>query len=130
MSSAGVHALIVEDDQSWQQILTEILTDAGLTVDVAEDLETAVAKLRVTHYRLALVDLALDSSDHQNQDGLRVIDAARRQAPGCVSVLLTGFATPDISDRALNEHGASACIRKESFRRSDFRELVSQVLAD
>jgi CheY-like chemotaxis protein len=94
VNSAGVRALIVEDDQSWQQILSEILTDTGLTVDVAENLETAVALLRATHYRLAVVDLALDSSDHHNQDGLRVLDAARRHDPGCVPVLLTGFATP------------------------------------
>ena len=130
MSFAGVRALIVEDDQSWQQILSEILTDTGLTVDVAENLETAVALLRATHYRLAVVDLALDSSDHHNQDGLRVLDAARRHDPGCVPLLLTGFATPQISDRALTEHGASVCMRKESFRRSDFRELVNRVLAD
>jgi hypothetical protein len=77
-----------------------------------------------------VVDLALDSSDHHNQDGLRVLDAARRHDPGCVPVLLTGFATPEISDRALTEHGASVCMRKESFRRSDFRELVNRVLAD
>ena len=130
MNRAGVRALIVEDDQSWQQILTEILTDAGLTVDAAENLETAIAKLRGAHYRLAVVDLALDSSDHHNQDGLRVLDAISRHTPDCVSLLLTGFATPEISNRALTEHGAFACMRKERFRRSDFRELVNQVLTD
>jgi ActR/RegA family two-component response regulator len=130
VNPAGVRALIVEDDQSWQQILTEILTDAGLTVDLAENLETAVAKLRAVHYRLAVVDLALDSSDHHNQDGLRVLDAARRHDPGCVPLLLTGFATPEIIESALTQHYAFACLRKEDFSRTEFRELVSQLLAD
>jgi ActR/RegA family two-component response regulator len=130
VSSAGVRALIVEDDQSWQQILTEILTDTGLTVDVAENLETAVARLRATHYRLAVVDLALDRSDHHNQDGLRVLDAARRDNPGCEPVLLTGFATPEIIESALTQHHAFACLRKEDFRRTEFRDLVNEVLAN
>ena len=130
MSFAGVRALIVEDDQSWQQILSEILTDTGLTVDVAENLETAVAKLRATHYRLAVVDLALDSSDHHNQDGLRVLDAARRHDPDCVPVVLTGFATPEIIESALTQHYAFACLRKEDFHRTEFHVLVNQILAD
>ena len=45
MNHVKVRALIIENDRSWQQILTEILTDTGLSVDIAEDLETAVAKL-------------------------------------------------------------------------------------
>jgi ActR/RegA family two-component response regulator len=130
VSSAGIRALIVEDDQSWQQILTEILADTGLIVDMAENLETAVAKLRATHYQLAVVDLALDKSDHHNQDGLRVLDAARRHDPGCASVLLTGFATPEIIESALTQHYAFACLRKEDFRRAEFRELVNQVVAN
>jgi ActR/RegA family two-component response regulator len=130
VNPTGVRALIVEDDHAWQQILSEILTDAGFTVDVTENLETAKAKLRAASYRLAVVDLALDRSDHNNQDGLRVLDALRLQAPGCVSLLLTGFATAEIADRALSRHGAFACLRKEDFRRAEFRELVSQALAD
>ena len=77
-----VRALIVEDDPSWQQILGEILTDAGLTVDVADTLEAAVDKLRATPHRLAMVDLSLDRDGYHNQDGLCVLDAVRRLDPG------------------------------------------------
>jgi len=128
VNATRVRALIVEDDHSWQQILSEILTDAGLTVDVAENLEIAVAKLGAAPYRLAVVDLSLVRNDHHNQDGLRVLDAVRRHAPDCVSLLLTGFATPEIIESAVTEHGALACLRKEDFHRAEFRELVNQVL--
>ena len=130
MNPADVRALIVEDDHAWQQILSEILTDAGLEVDVAQDLETAVAKLYAAPHRLAVVDLCLNSTDHHNQDGLRVLDAVRRHDPNCVSLLLTGFATAEIAESAVNKHGAFVCLRKENFRRAEFRELVSRVLAD
>jgi DNA-binding NarL/FixJ family response regulator len=121
--------LIVEDDRSWQQILSEILTDVGLTVDIAENLETATAKLRAKPHRLAVVDLSLSGSDPRNQDGLRVLDAVARFDPGCVPVLLTGFATVELAVSALTEYGAFTCLRKESFRRAEFRELVSRALA-
>jgi ActR/RegA family two-component response regulator len=127
---AGIHALIVEDDHAWQQILSEILADAGLSVEVAENLETALAKLCAVPHRLAVVDLCLDRTNHHNQDGLRVLDAVRRHDPNCVSLLLTGFATAELVDRAVKEHGALACLHKGNFRRAEFREMVSRVLAD
>jgi len=122
-------ALIVEDDRSWQQILSEILTDAGLEVDVVDSLEGAIEHLRATPHRLAIVDLALGEGDYHNQDGLRVLDAVRRQDPGCVAILLTGFATVELAVSALSDHGAFTCLRKESFSRTQFRELVHQAMA-
>ena len=126
---AALRALIVEDDASWQQILSEILTDAGLTVDVADSLETATESLRTAPHRLAVVDLSLSGGYFENQDGLRVLDAVRRLDPGCVTILLTGFATVELAVSALSEHGAYTCLRKETFNRARFRELASRALA-
>jgi DNA-binding NarL/FixJ family response regulator len=122
-------ALIVEDDRSWQQVLTEILTDAGLMADVVDSLEGAVASLRTAPHRLAVVDLSLSGSDYHNQDGLRVLDAVRRLDPGCTTVLLTGFATVELAVSALTEYGVFTCLRKETFHRAQFRDLVGQALA-
>jgi CheY-like chemotaxis protein len=41
MSQEPTRALVVEDDHSWQQIVTEILTDLGLAVDVTDSVEAA-----------------------------------------------------------------------------------------
>ena len=129
MSQVDVRALVVEDDRSWQQVLSEILTDAGMTVDVVDNAAAAATCLKSTPHRLAVVDLSLDRSDHNNRDGLQVLDAVRRLDPGCVTVLLTGFATVELAVSALTERGAFTCLRKEAFHRTQFRELVSQALA-
>lgn len=129
MPTQAPRALLVEDDRSWQQLLTEILTDQGMAVDVADSLEAAVASMRAAPHRLAVVDLSLGREDHRNQDGLRVLDALRRHDPGCVTLLLSGYATVEIAVSALTEHGAFTCLRKESFRRSEFRQVVRQALA-
>jgi DNA-binding NarL/FixJ family response regulator len=125
-------ALVVEDDRAWQQILREILTDIGLTVD-ADDVvdagDAAVARLRAAPHRLAVVDLALGGGEYANHDGLRVLDAVQRLDPGCASILLTGFATVELAVDALTQHGAFHCLRKEAFDRAEFRALVRRALA-
>jgi DNA-binding NarL/FixJ family response regulator len=122
-------ALVVEDDPSWQQILAEILRDSGLAVDLADNLPGAMDLVRRAPHRLAVLDLSLGGPDHRNQEGLQVMDAIRRQDPGCVSLLLTGFATVEVAVAAIQEKGAYTCLQKESFRRADFRRLVRDALA-
>ncbi len=129
MSESAQRALIVEDDPSWQQIISEILADSGLVVDVASSFDVALVTLRDVPHRMAVVDLSLGGSDHRNQDGLHLLEAIRRHDPSCVPILLTGFATVELAVSALTEYGAYTCLRKESFRRADFRKLVGQALA-
>ena len=129
MDSPPIRALVVEDDPTWQQILSEILTDAGLTVDVADNLEAATACLRAAPHRLAVVDLSLGGGDFANRDGLKVLEAARRLDPGCLTLMLTGYATVELAVSALSEYGAFTCLRKERFNRAEFFDLIRQALA-
>ena len=129
MTPPIIHTLVVEDDASWQQILSEILTDIGLTVDVASNLEDALRILKSDPHRLAIVDLSLAGGDHHNSDGLRILEAVRRLDPGCQTILLTGFATVELAVSVLTEYGAFTFLRKENFHRAQFRELIGRALA-
>src|SRR5690349_20037086 len=128
MTSSALRALAVEDDHSWQQILSEILSDCGLEVDVAGSLEEASLNLKAQPHRLAVVDLSLSPNDHNNYDGLLVLDAVRRLDPNCRTILLTGFATVELAVTALTDYGAFTFLRKESFHRSQFRDIVYRIL--
>lgn len=123
-----MHALVVEDNPGWQEILAEILGDLGLSVDVAGDAVTAAERIAAGGYRLAVVDLSLRAEDEGNQEGLAVLRALAAN-PGCEAILLTGFATVEIAVSALKDHGAYTCLRKEMFRRAEFKEVVNQILA-
>ncbi len=129
MTPAIYRALVVEDDPSWQQILGEILADSNLEVDIASSVDEAVRALKSQPHRVAIVDLSLSPKDHNNVDGLRVLDAVRRLDPNCKAILLTGFATVEIAVTALTDYGAFTFLRKESFHRSQFRDTVSRILA-
>jgi DNA-binding NarL/FixJ family response regulator len=121
-------ALLVEDDPSWREILIEILNDYGLRVHCTDNLQDAIEMLRGTNYKLAIVDLSLAGQDHHNQDGLQVLNAIQRFAPGCKGILLTGHASVELAIVAIQEFGALTCLQKENFRRSELREIISKVL--
>ena len=128
MKPAMSRALVVDDDFSWQEILSEILADNGLPVDIRDSLEGAIEQLHNRTYRLAVVDLSLGGKDHHNRQGLEVLQAIQRLQPGCASVLLTGYADVELAVQSIQEYGAFTCLRKESFRRADFRDTVQQAL--
>lgn len=127
--SSQLRALVVEDDPSWQQILGEILADMGLEVDLADSYPTAVELLRKMPHRVAILDLSLGGTDHRNQDGLSVAESVRRLDPGCVILFLSGFATVELAVQVMRDLGAFTCLRKEVFRRSDFRVAIADALA-
>jgi DNA-binding NarL/FixJ family response regulator len=124
-----VRALVVEDNAGWQEILAEILADMGLAVDVAGDFGAASAQMIGARHRLAVVDLSLKADDEGNQEGLQVLAALRQNDPACTALLLTGFATVEIAVAALKEFEAWTCLRKETFRRAEFKDAVRQILA-
>src|SRR5512147_427590 len=128
MTSPILKALVVDDDRSWQQILSELLSDCGLEVEVAGSLEEATLCLKAQPHRLAVVDLSLSPKDHNNLDGLNVLDSVRQVDPNCRTILLTGFATVELAVTALTEHGAFTFLRKESFQRGQFRDVVRRIL--
>ncbi len=122
-------ALIVEDSEAWRQILTELLEDAGLVVDIATDLEGARALMRAHAHRLAVIDLSLAGRDHRNRDGLEVLAALQRHDPDCQAIMLTGYATVDVTVAALREYGAVTLLEKNRFSRREFKALVQSLLA-
>jgi RNA polymerase sigma factor (sigma-70 family) len=129
LTAQTFQALVLEDDPSWQQILAEILNDAGLKVEIYSNLPDARLQLHEKAYRFAVVDLSLGERDHLNRDGFKALQDLQRLQPGCVAVLLTGFANVELAISAIQDYGAYTCLRKENFRRADFRDLVLEVLS-
>lgn len=129
MNPINMNALVVEDDRSWQQILSEILSDCGMEATTTNNLDDAIFELKAKPHRLAIVDLSLSPNDHNNFDGLRVLDSVRRLDPNCRTILLTGFATVELAVTALTDYGAFTFLRKESFNRGQFREMITRALA-
>lgn len=122
------HALIVEDDPAWRELLGEMLEDLGARITTADSYESAMAAIQRGPYDLALLDLSLESEDHENRDGMRVLARFREQWPEAAAVLITGYGTVDVAVQALTTYGARDFIRKEAFDRRRFLETVRRVV--
>ncbi len=61
--SSGTRVLLVEDDPINQEIVQEILGDAGLEIDVANDGKEGVARLQGRRYDAVLMDIQMPVMD-------------------------------------------------------------------
>ena len=96
--SAPLRILVVDDESLIRWSLAETLSDLGHLVSEAGDGEAALATL--THaggsFDVVLLDYHLpDSHD------LVLLSEIRRLAPNAMVIIMTAFATPEMSDAAL-----------------------------
>jgi len=83
--------LLVDDDKGLLQLIAMRLSASGYAVTAVESGEAALASLEVTRPQLVVTDLRMDGID-----GLALVDAIHRKAPGIPVVILTAHGTiPD-----------------------------------
>jgi DNA-binding response OmpR family regulator len=99
--------LIVDDEINVRTMLQEALESHGYTADAAASGEEALRLLAGQSYPVVLTDFNLPGGI----SGLELIATIRQRHPETLSILVTGFATLDISIEAL-KRGAYDLIQK------------------
>ena len=94
--------LIVDDDRALRHVLTELLADAGHTVDQAADGFDALRRLYAGAFDIVLLDVGLPG-----MSGLDVLASARATASPPIVVMMTA---DDTSETLL------AAVRRQAFR--------------
>ncbi len=87
--------LVVDDDPDTCASLSDVISDLGYRVDVANDGPAALALSRRQSYGLALLDYKLPG-----MDGVELYVHLKRTRAGTVGVLVTGFASDDTVEAA------------------------------
>lgn len=121
-------ALLVEDDSEWKELLAEMLEDMQFVLRHAPNYEGALKALKDGPYDLALLDVSLVAADHENRDGLRVLEQLRTFYPHTPAIILTGYATVDLAVEALTQLNANDFLRKDQFDLLHFRKKIQRVL--
>src|SRR3954451_11395778 len=88
--------LVVDDEQDTCSNLSDILTDLGYRVDVANEGQAALELVRRNPYNVALLDLKMPG-----MDGLTLYREIKRLRAGTVAILVTAYASGATSEEAL-----------------------------
>jgi DNA-binding response OmpR family regulator len=111
--------LVVDDEPSVLTTYRMILEQKGYEVVGAPSSQEARRALESEKLDLLLCDLSLEEKD----SGFAVLEYARRLQPGLPALLLTGYASRDISDRA-QDLGISVL-----FKPVEIREFLDAIRA-
>src|SRR5262245_18917483 len=98
MQPLAPHILVVEDSESFRQIIVEILTHEGFGVDQAGTSEEALHKLSQTVYDVLITDLALPG-----KTGMEILEEALDRFPELIGIVMTGFATVETAVEAMKK---------------------------
>ncbi|PKN80978.1 MAG: response regulator [Candidatus Cloacimonetes bacterium HGW-Cloacimonetes-1] len=88
--------MIVDDEQSIRDIISEFLTEAGYAVAIAVDGMDALEKVAYEKYDLYIIDVYMP-----RMDGLELIVKLKEIQPLAVIVVTTGFSSVDVAIKAI-----------------------------
>ena len=104
---ATADILIVEDEKAHAEAIEEGLSRVGHRCKVVHDGATGIARIRGEHFDIVVTDLKLGAG----QDGLAVLAAANKHAPGAKVILITAHSSVATCRTALQQ-GAFDYIEK------------------
>jgi diguanylate cyclase (GGDEF)-like protein len=110
--------LIVEDDQFFREVYTDILRREGYEVDVATSGEEVIASIRISDYALIITDLIMGE-----MSGLDLLTRIKQVDPAVNVIIITGNANIDSAIYAL-KNGARVYLIKP-FNHDEFRHSVA-----
>jgi CheY-like chemotaxis protein len=120
--------LIVEDLEIWQDVLSEVLIDAGYRVCIASTYSSAMQALAENNFDLAVIDPVLDDANRRNRDGLRVLEQILDQQPDTAAVVVTS-SDPTRIQREV--HAMSPTVRllwKDEWDDERFLSIVDELI--
>ena len=120
--SQPIHILILEDDETLREMLSEELEDRGYVVETAERGEQAVALAREKRFHLVVADIRMEG-----MDGLTALEGVKAHQPEVGSMVITGYTSEAESIRAVQLQVGEYL--KKPFRLPVFIEAVERLVA-
>ncbi|MCA9797510.1 MAG: response regulator, partial [Candidatus Eremiobacteraeota bacterium] len=114
--------LILEDDHELLESLTAILTDSGYEVTPVSSGQQAVEAIAQDSYDLLVADIRMEG-----MSGLDAVEAGRRHQPGLATLIISGYATPENTARAMQLQAGR--ILSKPFTLKDFVSRVQEQLS-
>lgn len=123
MAAKKSKVLIVEDEAVVRDSVREWLVEDGYDVEVAENGEEALKKIKNEEYGVIVLDLKLPDID-----GLQVFEQAKELKPDTKGVIITAFPSKETQEKA-ERLGLMDYLAKP-FKVEDLEKLISQALGE
>jgi len=104
--SEKIQVLVVEDDDSFREVIVRFLKKPGRDISAANNGKDAIRVLQSHPFDLVISDLMMPGAD-----GMEVLGEAKKRNPDCVVILITGYASLDSALQAIRG-GAYDYLRK------------------
>ncbi|HEY3275094.1 MAG TPA: response regulator [Syntrophorhabdaceae bacterium] len=115
--------LIVDDETAILFGFKRLIQRDGVVVDTAETVEEAVSLMGKREYHFIITDLKLSGSS--SEGGFEVLRHSKTYKPGAKIILVTGYGTPEVMEKALAE-GAS-CYYEKPVSAATLREALKKL---
>ena len=115
--------LIVEDEAVVRESVRDWLVEDGYDVEVAEDGEEALEKIKREEFGVIVIDLRLPGID-----GLRVFEEAKELKPETKGVIITAYPSKETEDKA-KKLGLTDYLPKP-FKVDHLEEVISGALGE
>ncbi len=93
--------LVVDDLPDVRKTVSGLLRDEGYLVRAAASRPEALEILENERFHIAVLDVRLDESDEDNQDGMELLAAINQCYPAITVIMLTGYADVEMVRKAL-----------------------------
>lgn len=90
--------LLVDDEVDMLHAFQKILRSDSVTIDTSETIENALFLLSHDDYDVVITDLRLNNTIRE--EGLEILRYAKELNPEIKVILITGYGSPDIMDKA------------------------------
>lgn len=88
--------LVADDEEIITQLLCRILTKQGYDIEIAQDGQQALEKIKKTHFDMVICDLKMP-----NMDGLTLIKRLKRLNKDVMIIIITAYATVQTAKEAM-----------------------------
>ena len=124
--------LVLDDDESWQNILSKPLLEANLQVDVAGTTRAARDLLNNNFYHVAVLDLSMVPHDATNTEGLQLLSEIDQEGlrGGMEVIMISAYANKAKLRESFRKYRVADFQDKFEFNQKEFVAEVQRILTD
>jgi DNA-binding NtrC family response regulator len=114
-----LHVMIIDDEPIVGKRLKQALHKFGIAVEVYEDSEMALNRLKDKNFDIVVTDIRMDKVD-----GIQILEDVSKHSDHTKVIIITGYATIEVAQEALAK-GAFDFIAKP-FKPDDLRAVINK----